>query len=112
MPAQPARYSSPDPAEAVVHNLPPIRFDGQLIAVRLAVRRSEDSVWRGRLLFGAPDTEAGRAPAGVFCAASEPGLWQAGRGLRDHPLRGLYRSLLGRPTPAAGLARAGPTLST
>jgi len=94
MPGQPARYNAPDSPEAVVHDLPPIRFDGQLIAIRLQVRLSEDGIWRGRVLFGAPDTEAERSTAEIFCATSEPDLWQAVRDLRDHHLRDLYRSLL------------------
>src|SRR2546425_8879442 len=92
MPGQPARYNAPDSPEAVVHDLPPIRFDGQLIAIRLQVRRSEDGIWRGRVLFGAADTEAERSTAEIFCATSEPDLWQAVRDLRDHHLRDLYRS--------------------
>src|SRR5439155_10481613 len=83
MPGQPARYNAPDSPEAVVHDLPPIRFDGQLIAIRLQVRRSEDGIWRGRVLFGAADTEAERSTAEIFCATSEPDLWQAVRDLRD-----------------------------
>src|SRR3989454_5310013 len=71
MPAQPARYNPADSSEAVVHDLPPIRFDGQLIAIRLQVRRTEDGIWRGRVLFGAPDTEAERSTAEIFCATSE-----------------------------------------
>lgn len=94
MPVQPARHSQPDPTEAVVHDLPPIRFDGQLVPIRLLVRRTEDAIWRGRMLFGAPDTEAERATAEIFCAASEQDLWQSVRDLRDHHLRDLYRSLL------------------
>src|SRR5207237_9345921 len=90
MPAQPARFNAPDSGDAVVHDLPPIRFDGQLIPIRLQVRRSEDGVWRGRVLFGAADTEAERATAELFCAASAPDLWQAVRDLRDHHLRDLY----------------------
>jgi hypothetical protein len=74
--------------------LPPIRFDGAAIAVRLAVRRTDDGVWRGRVLFGAEDTEAERATAEIFCAGSEQELWQSVRDLRDHHLRDLYRSLL------------------
>ncbi len=46
------------------------------------------------MLFGAPDTEAERSTAEIFCAASEPDLWQSVRDLRDHHLRDLYRSLL------------------
>jgi len=94
MPAQPARYNPQDATEAVVHDLPPIRFDGQLIPIRLQVRRSEDAIWRGRVLFGAADTEGERSTAEIFCASSEPDLWQSVRDLRDHHLRDLYRSLL------------------
>lgn len=93
----PARYShtSPaSPADVVLHDLPPIRFDGQQIAIRLAVRRMEDGAFRGRVLFGAPDTEAERTTAEIFCATSEAELWQSVRDLRDHHLRDLYRSLL------------------
>ena len=94
MPVQPARYSSPDSNEAVVHDLPAIRFDGQLIPIRLMVRRTEDGIWRGRVLFGAADTEAERSTAEIFCATSDKDLWQSVRDLRDHHLRDLYRSLL------------------
>lgn len=94
MPAQPARHPVGDAREAVVHDLTPIRFDGQLIAIRLSVHRAEDGIWRGRILFGAEDTEHERATAEIFCAASEQDLWQSVRDLRDHHLRDLYRSLL------------------
>jgi len=46
------------------------------------------------VLFGEPDTEAERATAEIFCAASEADLWQSVRDLRDHHFRDLYRSLL------------------
>ena len=94
MPAQPARYQAAPAHDTVVHDLPPIRFDGQPIDIRLSVRRTEDGIWRGRVLFGAEGTEAERATAEIFCASSEPDLWQAVRDLRDHHLRDLYRSLL------------------
>jgi len=94
MPAQPVRYSGSVPGEAVAHDLPPIRFDGQLIPIRLFVRRTDDGVWRGHIRYGAPDTEAERSTAEIFCAVSEADLWQAVRDLRDHHLRDLYRSLL------------------
>ena len=93
MPAQPARSSNSDQQD-VVHELPAIRFDGQLIAVRLVIRRTEDGVFRGRMMYGAPDTEAERSTAEIFCATSEQDLWQSVRDLRDHHLRDLYRSLL------------------
>ena len=94
MPAQPARYSVSEDRPPVVHDLPPIRFEGQSVAIRLSVRRAEDGMWRGRVLFGAADTEHERTTAEIFCAASEPDLWQSVRDLRDHHLRDLYRSLL------------------
>jgi hypothetical protein len=94
MPVQPLRHSFTDERPAVVHDLPPIIFEGQGVTVRLAVRRTEDGTWRGRILFGAPDTEHERATAEIFCAANEPDLWQSVRDLRDHHLRDLYRSLL------------------
>jgi hypothetical protein len=94
MPAQPARYQAAPAQDTVLHDLPPIRFDGQQVEIRLSVRRSEDGIWRGRVLFGAEGTEAERATAEIFCATSEPDLWQSVRDLRDHHLRDLYRSLL------------------
>jgi hypothetical protein len=94
MSAQPARYSSPAAFDTVLHDLPPIRFDGQPIEIRLSLRRSDDGIWRGRVLFGAEGTEAERASAEIFCATSEQDLWQSVRDLRDHHLRDLYRSLL------------------
>ena len=94
MPAQPARYNVAPPGEPVLHDLTPIRFDGQDIAIRLTVRRTEDGIWRGRILFGAEDTEGERSTAEIFCATSEQDLWQSVRDLRDHHLRDLYRSLL------------------
>lgn len=94
MPAQPVRYTVNDPRDAVIHDLTPIRFDGQSIAIRLALRRAEDGIWRGRILFGAEGTEHERATAEIFCATTEQDLWQSVRDLRDHHLRDLYRSLL------------------
>jgi len=94
MSVQPARYAVPAQHEAVVHDLPPIRFEAQSVAVRLTVRRAEDGVWRGRILFGAEDTEHERSTAEIFCAVSEQDLWVSVRDLRDHHLRDLYRSLL------------------
>lgn len=94
MPAQPARYNVAHSTDAVLHDLPPIKFDGQIIVIRLSVRRTDDGGYRGRVLFGAQDTEAERTTAEIFCATSEPDLWQSVRDLRDHHLRDLYRSLL------------------
>jgi hypothetical protein len=93
MPAQPAR-SGGAANDAAVQELLPIRYNGQDIPVRLLVRRPEDGTWRGRVLFGEPDTETERTTAEIFCAASEEDLWQSVRDLREHHLRDLYRSLI------------------
>jgi hypothetical protein len=93
MPVPQVRSNLPDPSEPVLHDLVPVRFDGAMVAVRLAVRRSEDGIWRGRLQF-APAGEAELATAEIFCATSEQDLWQAVRDLREHHLRDLYRSLV------------------
>ena len=93
MPVPQVRPSLPDPAEPVLHDLQPVRYDGEMVAVRLAVRRSEDGIWRGRLQF-APAGEPEQVTAEIFCATSEQDLWQAVRDLREHHLRDLYRSLV------------------
>lgn len=93
MPAQSARYGQPDPSEPVIHELPPIRYGGDEVAVRLAVRRAEDGSWRGRLIFGPADGDVAPATAEIFCGPQETDLWQAVRDLREHHLRDLYRSL-------------------
>lgn len=94
MPANPARYGVPTPTDPSVHDLPPIRFAAELIAIRVEVRRTEDGTWRGRLLFGAPSADAPLATGDIFCGASENDLWESVRDLRDHHFRDLYRSLL------------------
>jgi hypothetical protein len=94
MAAYPARQAVPALQETVVHDLPHLRFEGQSVAVRLAVRHADDGAWRGRILFGAENTEHERATAEIFCAVSEQDLWLSVRDLRDHHLRDLYRSLL------------------
>lgn len=83
----------PEPSEPLLHDLPPFRFDGAMIAVRLAVRRTEDAIWRGRLHFTGAAGDSEHVTAEIFCATSEQDLWQAVRDLRDHHLRDLFRSL-------------------
>ncbi len=94
MPLPQVRPYQPEPSEPVLHDLPPIRFEGLLVAVRLVVRRADDGTWRARLQF--VDTPEGRerVTAEIFCATTEQDLWQAVRDLRDHHLRDLYRSLI------------------
>ena len=94
MPAQSVRYGVPDPAEPVIHELPPIRFGGEDIPVRVEVRRTPDGVWRGRFLFGGADgLAAEHATAEIFCGPTEADLWEAVRDLREHHIRDLYRSI-------------------
>jgi hypothetical protein len=95
MPVQSVRYGHPDPVEPVVHDLPPVRYAGEEVALRLAVRRAEDGVWRARLLFGTADPTVAPATAEIFCGLSEADLWEAVRDLREHHLRDLCRSVLG-----------------
>src|SRR5260370_24402306 len=97
MSAQPARYRVLEAGEAVVHELPAIKFEGEDIPVRLAVRRADDASWRGRIFFGAPDTEHERTTAEIFCAKSEQDLWQPAPQRRHHHLRALYRPLRSWP---------------
>lgn len=93
MPAQPVRYGQADPAEPVIHDLPPIRAGGTDVPVRLAVRRSEDGAWRGKFLFGGADGSEPVTTAEIFCGPSEADLWEAVRDLREHHIRDLYRSI-------------------
>jgi hypothetical protein len=74
-----------------VHELPTLRWTSAAVPVHVAVRRDEDGMWRGRLLFGPP--EAPVPTAEILCAASEADLWQAVHGLNVHHLRDLYRSV-------------------
>lgn len=93
MTAQPYRFG---PAAAtrdpVVHELPPLRLSDQLIAIHLTVRRDDDGTWRARLRFIDPELVA-HETAEIFCAASEPELWESVRTLPEHHLRALYLSL-------------------
>ncbi len=77
-----------------MHDLPPIRFGEDIIALRLVVRRAEDASWRGRLLFGSEDLDRAASTAEIFFGATEPDLWDSVRDLRDHHIRDLYRSLM------------------
>jgi hypothetical protein len=79
----------------VVHELPPLKVGGAEVPVRLAAWRSEDGLWRGRLIFGATDGPDAPGTADIFCAATESDLWQSVRDLREHHVRDLYRSISG-----------------
>ena len=93
MAAQPLRTPATNPRDPIVHDLPPIRFEGAAISIRLTIRRDDDGMWRGRLAFVDHEAGTGRETAEIFCGASEQDLWQSVRDLRDHHFRDLYRSL-------------------
>ena len=93
MPLPQVRPVQPEPSEPLLHELAPIKVEGIVVTVKLAVRRSEDGIWRGRLHFFTAAGGAERITAEIFCATSEQDLWQAVRDLRDHHLRDLFRSL-------------------
>lgn len=94
MAAQTLRNPANDPREPAVHDLPPIRFEGASIGIRLSVRQCDDGMWRGRLLFADAEAKAERETAEIFCGATQQDLWQSVRDLREHHFRDLYRSLL------------------
>ncbi len=88
------RYKRQQPGDPVMHDLPPIRYGEDIVALRLVVRRAEDGSWRGRLLFGSGEAQDAVATAEIFFGADEPDLWDSVRDLRDHHIRDLYRSLM------------------
>jgi hypothetical protein len=93
MAAKPARWGRKDPNEPVIHELPPLVFEGEAVPLRLAVRRTEDGTWRARLVFGSAEIEQAPATAEIFCSANESELWQAVRELPHYHMCDLYRSL-------------------
>ena len=93
MTAQTLRHHPSDPREPVIHELPPLRFDGSQLLLKLSIRQAEDGMWRGRLHFSDPVAGAERETAEIFCGQSQQDLWQSVRDLREHHLRDLYRSL-------------------
>ena len=91
MAVQPLRSPAHDPRDPVIHDLPPLRFEGQQVSVSLSLRLGEEGDWRGRLVFTDPAGQ--RETAEIFCARSEQDLWESVRGLGEHHLRDLYRSV-------------------
>ena len=90
---QRTRSAPRDTRDPVLHDLPPLRIDGRVVAITLSLRQDEGSMWRGRLLFADEEAGSGRATAEIFCGVSEQDLWQSVHGMREHHLRDLYRSL-------------------
>lgn len=93
MPGNPVRFGASNPTEPIIHELPPFRYEGELVAVRLEMRRADDGTWRGRLIFGTAEDGTAPATGEIFCAASESEIWECFHDLRDHHLRDLYRSV-------------------
>jgi hypothetical protein len=93
MPGSPVRYGAPQPSDPIIHELPPLKFEGEMVLVYVEVHRTEDGLWRGRLLFGAPEAGAGSCTAEIFCAVNEAEFWECVHDLREHHLRDLYRSV-------------------
>jgi len=93
MPLPQVRPVAPEPSEPLLHDLAPLKIEGTVVTVRLAVRRSDDGIWRARLHFLEAGADSERIMAEIFCATSEQDLWQSVRDLRDHHLRDLFRSL-------------------
>jgi len=93
MPANPVRYGVPNPSDPSLHDLAPVRFGAALVGVQVEMRRAEDGMWRGRLLFAGPSAAAPVATGEILFGATENELWESVRDLRDHHLRDLYRSL-------------------
>jgi hypothetical protein len=94
MMVDPARYGITNPTEPVVHELPDLRYQNSNVPVRVQIRKAEDGVWRGRLVFGVGEAGGLLATAEIFCAPNERDLWGSIRDLRTHHLQDLYRSLV------------------
>jgi hypothetical protein len=92
MTAQPHRSTAPVSRDPVLHELPPLRLSDQQITLYISVRRDDDGAWRAKLRFIDPELRT-HETAEIFCAESEPDLWQAVRSLHEHHLRALYLSL-------------------
>lgn len=93
MTAQPFRFGPTAARDPAVHDLPALRLSNRAIAIHLLVRRADDGAWRARLRFTDPDLET-HDTAEIFCAESEPELWDAVRSLPGHHVRALYLSLV------------------
>jgi len=94
VPANPVRYGVQNPADPVLHDLPPIRFGPNLVPLRVEVRRCDDGTWRGRLMFGTAGTDPVVSTGEILAGATDADFWESVRDLRDHHLRDLYRSLV------------------
>lgn len=89
------RPTGHQPEEPSIHELPGLWIGSEEISMYVAVRRSEDGVWRGRVIFGNIDADSSISTAEILWGATESEIWEAIRDLGEHHLRALYRSLTG-----------------
>ena len=82
-----------DSREPVEHDLRTVRLGLADLAVRVRLRRAEDGVWVGSLVFRLQDAPDERRTAEILRGPSEQQVWDSVRGLGAHHLRDLYRSL-------------------
>ena len=90
----PARRGYANPPEPVIHEMPPLRYEGNDVQLRIAVRRAEDNTWRGRLIFGPQELDEAPVTTEIFCEVNETDFWLAVRNLSNFHLCNLYRSLV------------------
>jgi hypothetical protein len=76
-----------------VHDLEMILVGGAQVRVRLETRQDATGTWRGRMRFAPHASLVTFATGDIFRGASDADLVVAGRSLREHHLRDLYRSL-------------------
>jgi hypothetical protein len=82
-----------DAREPVEHDLRTVRLGAADLGVRVRLRRAEDGLWVGALVFrlqGSPDEQR---TAEILRGTSEQQVWDSVRGLGAHHLRDLFRSL-------------------
>lgn len=84
-----------DASTELLHDLESIRIDKVGVRVRLETRREADGTWRGRMRFSPEASLVSYVTGDIFRGSSDADLLVAGRSLREHHLRDLYRSLQG-----------------
>lgn len=89
----PQPESSPSPIALHRHDLEAIRVDGRTVRVQLETRALPDRSWRGQLRFQPEASLQQFLTADIFRGSSDADLLAAARGLREHHIRDLFRSL-------------------
>jgi len=86
-------FRNPAGAAEHAHDLEMILVGGVQVRVRLEMRQESNGTWRGRMRFAPEASLVTFATGDIFRGASDADLVVAGRSLREHHLRDLYRSL-------------------